>query len=803
MRKRRASPPSEGVSKRISMDKEFRVSGKEFQAWFNLIPDLVVIVNEKGKTLAVNDAVEKVGSFNKEELVGKNLFEENILTAKSKAITMKNLGNGMMGAQTAPYEIELVTKGGEKRWGEVTATKIEYKGRPANLVVFRDITEGKKMGREIQAFSQFLSGALNNSPDLMFIKDRDLRYVVVSDAACNFIGRPREEILGRTAQDLYPKDFADSVERTDREALEKGAVVDVPGLAGVHAEEPRIYHTRKAPLRDTSGNITHVVSIARDITERERMEDALKQSETKLKALHKHARTLTAANTIEEVARHTLDVMEFTLGFDVADFCTVEKGYIHVCGSRGMQMSPSKWPLDGPGVVVSSVKTKRALRIADTREEPSFVDRRAFSATEKLQPMLSELAVPVLTEDEAVAVLNVESSRLNAFTGEDQELLETLAMHVASALGRLKQVDTLERAVEERARELKVSEEKYRSLVDNMTDVVFTIDLEGNFTFCSQSAEKMTGYSVQQLLSMNMKELIAPEHFREIQERLQARIRGEKYLPPHQFDIVTADGKRLPLEMTTAPIVERGTLTGIQGIGRDISDRKQLEEMKDRFISAVTHEVRTPPVSIIGYLDLVLEHSEIPQEVESNLQVMKRNADRLLSLTNDLLDIRRMESGKFELNVTPLDLKEVIKRCVEEIQPFVNQKKQNLNLNIPVGALPIQGDATRLSQVLTNLLSNAVKFTPEGGRITVSVKEKEELIEVELSDTGIGIRKEDLGKVFEPFANIQKPSYVKGTGLGLNIVKRLVEAHGGKISARSPGEWKGTTFTFTLPTRAK
>jgi len=138
--------------------------------------------------------------------------------------------------------------------------------------------------------------------------------------------------------------------------------------------------------------------------------------------------------------------------------------------------------------------------------------------------------------------------------------------------------ERLEQLVEERAHELKESEERYRLLVNNMMDVVFTIDLKGNFTFCSQAAEKVTGYSVQQLLSMNMKELIVPEHFPEIQERLQARIRGERYLPPHQFEIVRADGKRLPVEMSTAPLVEKGALTGIQGIARDISERRKAED---------------------------------------------------------------------------------------------------------------------------------------------------------------------------------------------------------------------------------
>ena len=873
-----------------------------------------------------------------------------------------------------------------------------------------------------------------------------------------YVNKRCAELLGFSDPgQLIGRDFTEFVAPEDREMVKTRTLKRERG-----EPEPPLYEfkiqRRDGPkiLVETHATVIEyegkraVLSFRRDITERKRMEDELKQSEAKLKALHRHTRELAVAKTIEEVTKHTLDVMEFTLGFDVADFCTVEKGHILVHGSRGIQAAPKlwEWPLEGPGVVIKSVETKKTLRVPDTRKEPSFVDRRTFSGTEKLQ--LSELAVPVLKDNTVVGVLNVESSEPNAFTDEDQELLETLGTHVASALERLRQVDALEELVEERTRELKESEEKYRLLVDNVTDAVFTIDLKGNITFCSQAGEKMTGYSVRQLLSMNMKEVIAQEHLAEIQERLQARIRGEKYLAPHQFELTRADGKRLPVEMSTSPLLKEGHLVGIQGIVRDITERKRAEEdlreseqkfrriynasldaiyttsidgeildmnpagvamfgfdsldelkkvnieslyvnlddrkrlielagkgpvrnfgvqfkrkdgtvidciinsyplsdergrivglqgaiidvsehqefqkklkeseerfrgfversfdvivmldleghvnyvspsvmwvtgytpeemvqqhfrnylpkdvipeeirafveiakgevaravqlrivrkdgslahielnaspiirngkiagvqaiirdvserfklmeMRDRFISTVTHELRTPLVSITGYLDLAVSGAlgAVPKEIESSLLVVKRNTDRLLNLTNDLLDFRRLEAGKFELNKAPLNFQDVIKNCVEDTQPSIDEKKQILNLEVSEGPLPIQGDAVRLSQVLVNLLSNANKFAPESSTITLRATEEEDVIQVQVSDKGIGIKKEDLGRIFEPFAAIEKPSHVKGSGLGLSVSKGLIEAHGGKIWSESPGEEKGATFTFTLP----
>jgi signal transduction histidine kinase len=226
-----------------------------------------------------------------------------------------------------------------------------------------------------------------------------------------------------------------------------------------------------------------------------------------------------------------------------------------------------------------------------------------------------------------------------------------------------------------------------------------------------------------------------------------------------------------------------------------------MDEMRDRFISAVTHELRTPLISISGYLDLVLtgDSGRLSSEVKANLEVVKRNADRLTSLTDDLLDIQRLQSGKLQVNLQPIDLREIIEHATSEIRPFIKAKKQRFNVAVPRRPLPTLGDPTRLSQVLMNLLSNASKFTPEGGRIRLTVSDDKLIIVVKVADTGIGLRREDLSRVFEPFAAIKKPVHIKGTGLGLSVTKGLVEAHTGKIWAESPGEGKGATFTFALP----
>jgi len=686
---------SEGTSKRKKTGKELKDSGKEFRALFNLMPDLVAIVDGRGKILAVNDAAEKVGGFKRKELVGKNFLSTNVFTPESKAITVENLAKRMTGAQIAPYEVEMLTKYGEKRSAELNATRIEYKGKLANLVVFRDITESRKAEEQLRETSAKLQTLVNAIPDVVYFKDAQGRNIVVNKAFERLVGLSQSEIMGKTDEQLLPPDLAENFRKSDEEAIRGRKTIRVEEQT-THGDETVTFETIKAPIYNEQGDYAGLVGVSRDITDRKQMEDTLKESEErhrtyieqasdliftldasgkitsvnravrettgytaqellgrsplefaapesqavaetamgkilrgeeverleaeilskdgrrilleirgrvlrengrvvgafhiarniterrraeqKLKALHRHANALASANKLEEVVNHTLDAMEFTLGFDLAGILAVEKGALIVKGWRGGELQILELPLEGPGMTVKAANMKKTVVVKDARKEPAYVDNVVFTVRGERQPMLSELAVPVLVHGETVAVLNVESSQPDAFTNEDQYLLETLAMHVASALERLKQVDTLESLVNERTRRLRESEEKYRLLVDNMMDTVFSIDLKGNFTFCSQAVEKMTGYSVQQMLSMNMKELVAPEHFQEILERLQARIRGEEYLPTHQFEIIRADGKRLPVEMTTTRVVENSTLIGIQGIARDITERKRAEE---------------------------------------------------------------------------------------------------------------------------------------------------------------------------------------------------------------------------------
>jgi signal transduction histidine kinase len=228
---------------------------------------------------------------------------------------------------------------------------------------------------------------------------------------------------------------------------------------------------------------------------------------------------------------------------------------------------------------------------------------------------------------------------------------------------------------------------------------------------------------------------------------------------------------------------------------------QEVNRLKTEFVTIVSHELRTPLTSIAGYVELLLagEAGKLVQAQREYLGTVKNNADRLIELIEDLLDISRIEAGKVELNRTRLDLSQLIQEVAGLLRPQIEAKRQLLTLNL-ADALPVLvGDAKRVMQILTNLLSNAHKYTPPGGRITVAVRGEDGRVRVEVQDTGIGLSSDDQAQLFAKFFRAKNPAtrQVGGTGLGLAITRSLVEMHGGEITVSSaPGQ--GSTFGFTL-----
>ena len=251
----------------------------------------------------------------------------------------------------------------------------------------------------------------------------------------------------------------------------------------------------------------------------------------------------------------------------------------------------------------------------------------------------------------------------------------------------------------------------------------------------------------------------------------------------------------------------------------------KASQAKSEFLANMSHELRTPLNHIIGFTEMVVDNKfgELNEKQNKYLTNVLQSGQHLLSLINDILDLSKVEAGKLELEITDVDLKTLLQNSMIMIKE--KALKHNLDVSLNLDGIPgiIRGDERKLKQIIYNLLSNAVKFTPDGGKIGLSTKmvtrcdlqlrglalatapnlspNAENFIEITVSDTGIGIKPEDLIRIFKPFEQVENAASRKyeGTGLGLSLTKNLVELHGGLIWIESEGENKGSTFSFAIP----
>ena len=249
--------------------------------------------------------------------------------------------------------------------------------------------------------------------------------------------------------------------------------------------------------------------------------------------------------------------------------------------------------------------------------------------------------------------------------------------------------------------------------------------------------------------------------------------------------------------------LERQVAARTKELSDALNELKLVNKRKSDFVSAVSHELRTPLTSIKGYASILLSEKlgALPHEVKERLTKINTHSDELTHLVNDLLDIARIESGRFEMKPVPIDMRHTVDSALDLLNPQLKEKGITVELNFPQQLSCAIADKNQIPRVFINLIGNAVKFVPrEAGSIKISASESDEFLQINISDNGIGMSEDDAGRIFEEFYRVDNPinQKVKGTGLGLTLVKNIIQAHGGKIWVISRLN-HGSIFSFTLP----
>lgn len=400
------------------------------------------------------------------------------------------------------------------------------------------------------------------------------------------------------------------------------------------------------------------------------------------------------------------------------------------------------------------------------------------------QSVESFFNLPLVINEQIVGLINVACSIKNLYSESETKILYTITRQAADHYEKLKKL---------------LQEEKRRlnSMVSSMADGVIMLDKEMNLLVFNPAAKQMLGLQ-------GVKEPTILDIANNLSGRVDLRNKLDQALEQNlvveQKDIFLEDKA---LHLLISPVKDsKGELLGSAILFRDITAQKELEKMRDEFTAMMVHELRAPLTTIKGTTDMILNEKRVPDETKARLlQTMKDDSENMLSLVGDLLDVAKIEAGKFQIEPTIGDISQTVKEVIAKFEPQAKQKGLIIESNFAENTLQTSFDKLRISQVLNNLLSNAIKYTEKGLIIIVDVNYNNTDIIISIKDTGSGMEADELAGLFSKFKQFGKgkSGQIKGTGLGLVIAKGIVEAHGGQIKAESEGYNKGSIFTFTLP----
>ena len=375
--------------------------------------------------------------------------------------------------------------------------------------------------------------------------------------------------------------------------------------------------------------------------------------------------------------------------------------------------------------------------------------------------------------------------------------------------GEIKGVLIRGRDVTQRQRawdELVKLEEKYRVLAETSADGVITIDPLGRLTYVNPSFEKLCGKRKSRILATLFRDYLLDDSVYFFQQIFMDARKRDETIENVELELINERRGVIPIEVNIAPLKKGKEFAGMVCTVRDITGRRRVEDelkkserLKTEFMNIAAHELKSPVTPIKGYLDLIISDKNTSEQVKSWAKISLRNAERLLKLVNDILDVSRLGSDTMQFDMEKLDTVEILDEIVEDMKATIEKKNLQFITKIPRNLPASMGDRYRLSQVLKNLLVNAVKFTDHGS-ITIAAEKKEEYIVISVEDTGIGISEGELKKIFTKFYQAYTGDDRKneGTGLGLFICKETIEKHNGKIWGESR-LGKGSKFVIQLP----
>ncbi|OUL31640.1 PAS domain S-box protein [Nostoc sp. 106C] len=649
-------------------------------------------------------------------------------------------------------------------------------GNPVRVVgAISDITERKQVQRELQQNLQTFTTLVQASPLAIVVIEPNMTVQLWNWAAEQLFGWSAAEVLGQPIP-IVPEEKRDEC-RQVREAIAKGEVfVGVETYRCQRDGSTVVVSISAAPLYDEHNNFNAILLIYRDITQQQQAEQALRQS--------------------EEWARLAIQVAH--LG-----------GWRLHLDTNLVEMDERMREIWGEPDDAVMIPLPQVIE----RMHPDDRARVVTAVNAAIDPQSSgiyEIEYRIIWNDGSERWVLAKGQALFAGEGESRRTVDFF--------GTL--LDITERKLSEAA--VRESEERYRYLAESIPQLVWTADTQGLLIDVNQRWCTYTGLTLAQAQTEGWQAVVHPEDAPSISQNwAMAQQHGTYYQAEGRMR--RADGLyRWHLHQAVPLKNEQGQAIKWFGTATDIEDQKQLEQqrihlleqeqaareqaetanrIKDEFLAVLSHELRTPLNPILGWSRLLQSQKLDSAKTTEALKTIERNAKLQAQLIEDLLDVSRILQGKLNLNVSPVDLTSVINGAIETVRLAAEAKSITIQTMLEANLGQVTGDSSRLQQVVWNLLSNAIKFTPSGGLVEIRLERFDSVAQITVSDNGKGISPQFLPYVFDYFRQADSATTRKfgGLGLGLAIVRHLIELHGGTVFAQSLGEGLGASFTLRLP----
>lgn len=760
------------------------------------VDEYILIVDYNGKIIFANGKFLKKFGYKKNELCNINI-NEVIANEYLEIDKISAYKNGVS------KELEIITKNSEKIKLESNIFIDEFKSKRSLFIVSKDINESNFTKEHIELL-------LDNIYTGAFIKDASGKYLYFSKTLCEFFGKSREEIIGKCDEEIFPSNIVETFKETDKIVIESKVGKLYEDKINIFGKKVT-YETYKLPIYDGNNNLKYIVGSCKDTSLQNIAKDEIFKHYSKAIAINADERQDSLYELLNRISNSIIEHSNAKgLAISLYDKDNLElKPYITLKNAAKVLARVDKIRISkNEEKAILDGKTYRGFKGINKMRKKTDIEKIDID-TDAIVDIKYLCIYPMIVSNELIGTFSMTYSKEDAPKYNQDTLFEEIAYKIAMLIKNYRLSQELKLENQKR----KESEEELSLYLDVSADLKATSNIHGYIIKANDSWEKVLGWSKAEIKAMHYSDLIHPDDISILEYLYDSNYISEeiKYLT---IRLLCKDNTYKWIELSLKYVKDKNVF---MSTGIDVTSRKEvevekkkleeaihLESIRNEFFGNISHEFKTPLNIILGIVQLIDKNIELDNISKENLirhvDIMKQNSYRLLRLVNNLIDISRIDIGYYNLQPSNYNIVKVIEDITLSIAEYVKHKKINLIFNTDVEEITLACDPDKIERVMLNLLSNAIKYTDDNGDIYVSLNKVNEDVVVSVKDSGVGIPNDKLELIFDRFgqANDILSRRCEGSGIGLSIVKSIVEMHGGKIEVFSE-IGKGSEFVFNIP----